>query len=73
VRAIANGSQHKTISAISHRIARSESVSTPSNSATYRIALAVASLTQGIGRIIDPTGAQFGDVGVSHQSNPAPA
>jgi len=37
VRAIASGSQHSTIKAISHRIARSLSVSAPMSSATYRI------------------------------------
>jgi hypothetical protein len=37
VSAIASGSQHCTISDISHRIARSESVSTPANSATFRM------------------------------------
>jgi hypothetical protein len=37
VRAIANGSQHSTMSAISHRIARSLSVSAPMSSATYLI------------------------------------
>jgi hypothetical protein len=37
------------------------------------LALAVASLAQGVCRVIDRTRTQFGDVGVSHQSNPAPA
>jgi hypothetical protein len=37
VSAMASGSQHNTMRAMSHRIARSESVSTPSNSATYRM------------------------------------
>jgi hypothetical protein len=37
VRAMARGSQHNTIKAMSQRIARSESVSTPISSATYLI------------------------------------
>jgi hypothetical protein len=37
VNEIASGSQHSTMSAISHRIARSLSVSAPRSSATYRI------------------------------------
>jgi hypothetical protein len=40
VRAIASGSQQRTIKAISQRIARSESLPTPSNSATYRMGAA---------------------------------
>ena len=39
--AMASGSQHSTISAISHRIAFSLSVSVPSSSATYRMGVAV--------------------------------
>jgi hypothetical protein len=34
VNAITSGSQHRTMSAMSHRIARSESVSVPMSSAT---------------------------------------
>jgi hypothetical protein len=34
---MASGSQHKTIKAISHRMAHSLSVSAPTSSATYRI------------------------------------
>jgi hypothetical protein len=37
VSAIASGSQHRTMSAINQRMARSLSVSAPINSATYRI------------------------------------
>jgi hypothetical protein len=37
VKAMASGSQHKTMSAMSHRIALSESVSAPTSSATYLI------------------------------------
>jgi len=37
------------------------------------LALAVPSLAQGVCRVIDRTRTQFSDVGVSHQSNPAPA
>ena len=44
VNAIASGSQHSTIRAMSHRIARSESVSTPTNSAIYRIGAASVSI-----------------------------
>jgi hypothetical protein len=44
VRAIASGSQHKTMSATSHRIARSLSVSAPTSSATYRIGAVSASI-----------------------------
>jgi hypothetical protein len=43
VNAIASGSQHSTIRAMSHRIARSESVSAPSNPATYRMGAASVS------------------------------
>jgi hypothetical protein len=31
-----------------------------------RLALAVPSLAQSVGRVTDPTGPQFGDVGVNH-------
>src|SRR5260370_22610544 len=44
VSAIASGSQHRTMNAISHRIARSESVSIPSISATYLIGAASVSI-----------------------------
>jgi len=37
------------------------------------LAPAVLSLAQGVCQVIDRTTTQFGDVGVSHQSNPAPA
>jgi hypothetical protein len=40
VNAIASGSQHNTIKAISHRIAFSLSVAAPMSSATYRIGAA---------------------------------
>lgn len=43
VNAIASGSQHSTIRAISHRIACSGSVSTPSSLATYRTGAASVS------------------------------
>jgi hypothetical protein len=44
VSAIASGSQHKTIIAMSHRIARSQSASVPMNSATYRMGAAFVSI-----------------------------
>lgn len=44
VRATASGSQHRTIKAISQRIARSLSVPTPNNSATYRMGAASVSI-----------------------------
>jgi len=44
VSAMASGSQHNTMSAISHRIGRSLSVSAPTSSATYRIGAASVSI-----------------------------
>src|SRR5258708_25753791 len=44
VNAMASGSQHRTIRAISHRIAFSLSVSAPSSSATYRMGAASVSM-----------------------------
>jgi hypothetical protein len=44
VSAMATGSQHMTINAISHRIARSEPASAPTRSATQRIGAASVSI-----------------------------
>lgn len=44
VNVIGKGSQHRTINAMSNRIARSLSVSDPSNSATYLIGAASVSI-----------------------------
>jgi hypothetical protein len=44
IKAIASGSRRRTMSVISHRVARSLSVSSPTNAATYRMGAASVSI-----------------------------